>query len=105
MQWLENLYLSDSVKENEKELREGLEKGNFSQKLWVISIPICPKDQLDIRKANTLAYHDLWETIPMIVGMAGTKKEAIELVERITKDCLRSRGDALLREFLTGKGT
>lgn len=101
MRWYRGMYLSDSVKGRAKKIREDMEKGVFPQKVWVVSIPIGEKDQLDIRRASSLQWHGLWNRIPMIVGLAGSQSEAFALIGRIAKDCLRARGDGFLRLYLT----
>lgn len=40
----------------------------------------------------------------MIVGIARTKKEAIDMVVQMVDDCLRSRGDCDLRAFFESAG-
>ncbi len=102
MNWYGKMYLSASVKDKAGQIMKEMEAGQFSKKVWVISIPIGEKDQLDIRRASSLAYHGLWESIPMIVGLAGSQKEAVGLIIQITGDCLKERGDALLRAYLCG---
>ena len=101
MNWYRKMYLSDSLADRGGQIMEEMEAGRFSPKIWVVSIPAGEKDQLDIRKASALAYHGLWESIPMIVGLAGSWKEAVGLVKQITEDCLKARSDAMLRSFLS----
>jgi hypothetical protein len=102
MNWYSSMYLSDSVRARAGQLMKEMEEERFSRRIWVLSIPLCERDQLDIRRASSLAYHGLWETIPMIVGLAGSRMEAVELVQQIARDCMATRGDASLREYLTG---
>ena len=104
MNWYKGMYLSGSVERDAARLMREMENGRFPDRVWVISIPVSSGDQLDIRKASSLAYHGLWEDIPMIAGLAGSKDEAVELVQRMVGDCLAKRGDALVRQFLTEQG-
>lgn len=101
MNWYGKMYLSASLEDRAGQIMKEMEAGQFSKKVWVISIPVGEKDQLEIRRASSLAYHGLWESIPMIVGLAGSQKEAVGLIVQITGDCLRERGDALLRSYLS----
>jgi len=100
MNWYSKLYMSDPVRSRAGQLVKEMEEGKFPSGIWVLSIPVGDRDQLDIRKASSLAYHGLWEAVPMIVGLAGSRNEAVELVELITRDCLAVRGDAQLRAYL-----
>ena len=102
MKWYHSMYLSDTVSGRAGQLMKEMETGIFSKEIWVICIPPREGDQLEIRRASSLAWHGLWDMIPMIAGLAGSRNEALALVKRISEDCLRERGDVMLRQYLSG---
>lgn len=94
---------------------EGLLEENIDKLLWklrfrpqkanlyVILISENPSDQLDIvhsRYLNTKLYDK--RTLPL-VGIAATYEEAVELICKITDECMAHTGSAYLKQFLEGE--
>ena len=88
MRYCNRLYIGKSAERYEKRIRARLDAG----------------DMLDIIGTGFLVQPSLARHLPMIVGIARTKKEAIDMVVQMVDDCLRSRGDCDLRAFFESAG-
>ena len=100
MKWYHSPYFSDSVRKKYPQLQEQMEEGTFPAKVWVIMRSPNGVDLLDIRRAPSLGAHGLWNLVPLMVGAACSKGEALTLVEKIMQDCLEQTGGTDLGAFL-----
>lgn len=100
--WYSSLYVGKLMKKEEKRVRRQLDAGKPSTRCFVITLAANGSDYLDILSTDYLAQKALLERLPMIVGLAGTKQEALELVMQILQDCLRDSHEADIRAYLTG---
>lgn len=95
------LYLGDSI--NEKKLDKilkKLEKKPIFSDIFLIVISRNVSDQLEILDARQLI-QTYYKRHPLyVVGIAGSREEAVGLVERLVQDCLKARGDCALKEYL-----
>ena len=101
MDWYQNLYIGRSLKKKEDKLRKEMENGHYRRGIKILTLASNGRDLLDIRSALSLAGPYLRERPPRIIGLAGSKEEAFELVEKIASDCIRETGDVKIREFLS----
>lgn len=95
------LYLGDSI--NEKKLdkiRKKLENKPLFSGVFLITVSRNASDQLDIFDARQLIQTYYKKHSLYVVGIAGSREEAVELVERLVQDCLKTRGDCALKEYL-----
>ncbi len=100
MKWYHSPYVSEAVKKKHPDLMQEMDQGIFSSKVWVIMLSPNGEDLLDIRKASSLGVHGLADLVPMMVGAARSREEALTLVETIVRDCLEQTGGTDLRSFL-----
>lgn len=101
--WYEPLYLDGHLRKREKSLRKRLNEGRVDVGHYLITLSSNPADNLDIISTSFLVQPALYDRLPMVVGLASSKKEAMRLVLRITDDCLSATGGADLRAFLLAK--
>lgn len=66
----------------------------------IISLSKNDHDQLDIMSARQLAQKYYSNAEMKVVGIACNHDEAVELVEDMLKECLKDRGDCLIKEYL-----
>lgn len=95
------LYLGDSV--NVKKLdkiKKKLENKPLFSGIFLITLSRNPSDQLEIYAARQLAQSYYKKYPPYVVGLAGNYGEAVALVTQMAEECLVSRGDCRLKEYL-----
>lgn len=96
-----NLYLGESihVKKLDK-IKKKLENKPLFSRVFLVVISRNPSGQLEIYEARQLAQRYYQKYPPYIVGIAGNWTEAVLLVKRIVEECLETRGDCALKEYL-----
>lgn len=95
------LYLGESV--NVKKLdriKKKLENKPLFSGVFLITLSRNPSDQLEIYDAKQLVQSYYKKNPPYVVGLSGNYEEAVALVARMTEECLNSRGDCCLKEYL-----
>ncbi|MGN0377656.1 MAG: hypothetical protein ACI4ED_08475 [Suilimivivens sp.] len=97
MKFYKYLYIGDTVKDPAKVKRKL--KHHAGQLVYVICIAQ-GADQLEIFHSAFLKqrYYRLYP--PIVVGIANSYDEAVELVIRMTKECLNATGNCNIKEYL-----
>ncbi len=100
MKWYSDLYVGEGIQTRKDEVVRSLEEGDYDAKGYMITLAANGVDYLDIRKISTLRHPGLKGNVPMIVGLADSQDEAIELTAIIAQDSLDRTGSADIRSFL-----
>ncbi len=103
LNWSRHLYLGNHIKKYEQRIRQRLDEGKIDVGHYLITYAVNEMDQLDIISTIKLTAYQR-EHLPPIVGLAGTRQEAYELLVHITDDCLKATGDVDLRRYLERRG-
>lgn len=95
------LYIGEGMKDKKTDkIKRMLIKKPALTNVYVIALANNPSDQLMFFEAKQLVQH-YYEIYPIqIVGIARDYDDALKLVERITQECLDTRGDCHLKEYL-----
>ncbi len=95
------LYLGESIPERKLDkIKKKLERRPLFAGVYLVTPARNPQDQLDIFDARQLVQPHYRDVDLYVVGIAGSREEALGLVERMVQECLKARGDCALREFL-----
>ena len=105
LKWSEALYVDPHLKSREERIRSRLDDGKTDLGHYLITLASNGSDQLDVIASGYLTQKRLLERLPLIVGIASSKKEALRLVVRIAEEGMAETGDADIRGFLMGKQT
>ncbi len=95
------LYLGEGIKGTklDKIIRR-LEAKPLLANVYVITFAQNPSDQLEFFDARQLA-QGYYDNLPLqVIGIAKDYTDALEVVERIVQECVNSRGDCKLKEYL-----
>lgn len=96
-----NLYVGESINEKKLDkLKKKLETKPLLSGLFLITLSRNPSDQLEIYEARQLAQSYYKKNPPYVIGLAGDYGEAVLMVKQIVEECLQSRGDCSLKEYL-----
>ncbi len=104
LSWYDPLYVDKTLKDREKGIRQRLNEGKVDLGHYLITLAGNGRDHLDVISTSFLSQRALYERLPMVVGLAATKKEAMKLVVKICRDCLEETGGADIRSYLLRKG-
>lgn len=87
--WYENLYMDDSVKEEEKKCKKIIEKRSFWQKLpwkksyYIIILANNKKNLFEILNTSEMFFDYYGHTDIYIVGVARKHENAVEILRQI----------------------
>ena len=99
LKFAQNLYLGEGIAP-EKLDKKRLNKKPLLANVYLITPARNPADQLDIFDARQLVQPHYKDEEFLVLGMASGYEDALQLIERITGECLKARGDCNLREYL-----
>ena len=101
LKFAQNLYLGEGIAPKKLEkLKKRLNKKPLLANVYLITPARNPADQLDIFDARQLVQPHYKDEEFLVLGMASGYEDALQLIERITGECLKARGDCNLREYL-----
>ncbi len=103
MKWSEHLYVGDQVKRYADRVRKRLNKGKSDVGHYLITLAENDRDQLDIINTMFLMTDRSRDRLPLVLGIASTRGEALDLVRQMTEDCLNDTGTADLRAYFVGE--
>lgn len=100
------LYIGDGISQSKLDkIKRKLEKKPLLCSEYLITFSSNPGEQLDIFQARQLAQSYYLKYPVCVVGIASDYEEAVRLVETIVQECLQTRGDCSLKEYLcVGQG-
>lgn len=101
LKFAQNLYLGEGIApEKLDKLKKRLNKKPLLANVYLIAPARNPADQLDIFDARQLVQPHYKDEEFLVLGMASGYEDALQLIERVTGECLKARGDCNLREYL-----
>ena len=103
MRWSDELYIGDGIAERASVLIDKMNSGDFTENAWLLTLPANKSNQLDI--IHTVFLKETWirKSLPLIIGIANSKTEAMRLTARILSDSLRTHCGADMRMYLAEK--
>ncbi len=99
-EFLEKLYISESVRQNEALYRRVIGRGSMLPGLYMITFAENDIDQLAIIPTVNLLHPQNRERLPVIAGLAVGYEAALALVEQIAADAWKATGSLDLRAYL-----
>ena len=101
LKFAQNLYLGEGIaSEKLDKLKKRLNKKPLLANVYLITPARNPADQLDIFDARQLIQPHYKDEEFLILGIVSGYEEALNLIQQITGECLETRGDCNLREYL-----
>ena len=100
MKFLKHFYVSKSI-ENVNKVISRLKRNVGQISVYVTAISQNPAEQLDIYHCSVLQQKYFRKNKNFtIVAITGSHKEAVQFVTYLTEDCLKTRGDCKIKEYL-----
>ena len=99
MKFCRKLYVGESIRNPERvKWRLRHNAGQFS--VYVIALAASPEDQLDIIHSGYLKQRCFDTEHMLVVGLASSRQEALEIVMRLAEEVVRETGDADIRGYI-----
>ena len=104
LKFAQNLYLGEGIApEKLDKLKKRLNKKPLLANVYLITPARNPADQLDIFDARQLVQPHYKDEEFLVLGMASGYEDALQLIERISGECLKARGDCWVLCCLVSK--
>lgn len=101
MQFLEHMYISDNISEDERRIRDRL-RGNKAPFYWFVIVLSTTRDGLlDIISVSFLRHKWLADEDVCVIGVAKGYVHALYLMEKIVQDVYKVTGDCSLKEYFS----
>ena len=104
MKWMKNLYTGSLSEKKVRDLKKRIRKRKRNTGCYVLFPSANPSNQLDLMDAGGLL-HDCYRHREdlVIVGIASGKEEALQLLVRLTQECVEATGTGNLRGYLAAR--
>lgn len=99
IKWHERLYLDKSLQADAKEQMRRFDAGEGKRSLYLFTLAKNPAEQLDLYCGAMFRRAAAREKELTVVGMAGSREGALELLKEMALDVYRETGDCNLRTF------
>ena len=94
------MYLGESVKGQVRKIRKKLWTNAGQPGIYLLTIARNPSEQLDLIPAYVFSQEQFPKEDLHIIGIAGSKEEAVLVVQSLAEETLREQGNANMREYL-----
>lgn len=99
MQWYSPLYMGERAKQHRREIVQGIHEEKLQPEVYVITSPQNEKNFCDIYPSAMLLLPSEKKKKRMILGIAITYWEALEVVRRMTDDLYQKTGEVSAEAF------
>lgn len=100
MQWYEHLYLGEKAKKHRYKILQGLRAGKLQPEVYVIMPPLSGNNLLEIYPSAMLLIPPMSGEERLIVGVAVTYWETLEVVRQIVDDLYQKTGGFCLTDLI-----
>lgn len=99
IRWADKLYLGESIEGRKEKVMKSVESGKLTFAIFCVTTASNPDNLLDIINANELSFSYYQKRDMYIIGLAGSKSEAGELVRTMLEEIYRETGGFSVREY------
>lgn len=103
MRWLRKLYLGEKAAPNAKKLIRAAERGKKGKQddCCLIVLSTYPAGELDLMSFSESRGKIYQNQVLSVIGLAADKKEAVSMLEQLSRDCLEKSGAIRLKEYFS----
>ncbi len=103
LNWFPDLYITDAAYRDSDKVIEKLNQGKFVPSRYLVTLASNPADQLDLVSTVWLKQEQCARHLPPVIGIAASRADAVDLVIRITEECLAETGSTDLRSYIESR--
>ena len=100
LDWYKKLYIGENAKKDAARARRRLNHGKLQMNMFLVTYASNPENLFDIIGTEQLLQKTLHRRCPMIIGLAASKEEAIQIVQQIIEETYAKQNDADVRRYL-----
>lgn len=101
IQWASKLYVGEKLKKKRDKAIASINNRRATFNVYCIALASHPSNLFDIMDANELLFPHYQKSDIRIVGLAGGKEEAINLVHDMIMEMYNNTGEFNVREYFT----
>ncbi len=103
MKWYPQLYVGEQVSKKRKKIIWKIDYHKKIYNVYLITLASNGKDIFDIFSSAYLSFPAVYRNCPLIVGIAGSYFEAVDLAVTIIEEIYRETGKTQIRQYLEQK--
>ena len=100
LKWSENLIVGDTLRTRKDSIINRINGKKPVYSVYLLTLPSGSEGQLDIISAHFLVQDRIREMTPEILGIFGSRKEALGEITRLTGKCYERNGNVDLQQYL-----
>jgi hypothetical protein len=100
LKWSENLIVGDTVRTRKDSIIDRINNKKPVFSVYLLTLPSENDGQLDIINAYFLVQDKIRKMTPEILGIFGSRKEALSEVTRLSGECYARNGNVDLQQYL-----
>ena len=102
LHWLDHYYISDGIHGNVA-IQSKIDAGHAAHGIWLVTLSNNPDNICELIPADLLMQRSLYDSCPLIIGMAKGKDEAIGLVKKMVEGMVRKKKGFDLQEYVKNR--
>ena len=100
LKWSENLIVGDTLRTRKDSIIKRINDKKPVFSVYLLTLPSGSEGQLDIISAYFLIQDRIREMTPEILGIFGSRKEALREITRLSEECFTKNGNVDLQQYL-----
>ena len=100
LKWSENLIVGDTLLTRKNSIIDRINDKKPVFSVFLLTLPSGNDGQLDIINAYYLIQDKIRGMVPEILGIFGSRKEALAEITRLTEECYAKNGNVDLQQYL-----
>ena len=101
LEWYKKLYIGENAKKDAAKAKWRLNHGKLQMNMFLVTYASNPENLLEIIGTEQLLQKTISRRCPMIVGLAASKEEAMQIVQQIVEETYAKQNDADVRRYLS----
>ncbi len=100
LEWYKMLYIGENAKKDAAKARRRLNHGKLQMNMFLVTYASNSENLLEIIGTEQLLQKSLHRRCPMIVGLAASKEEALQIVQQIVEETYEKQENVDVRRYL-----
>ena len=100
LEWYKELYIGENAKKDATKAKRRLNYGRLQMNMFLVTYATNPENLFDIIGTEQLLQKTVHRRCPMIIGLASSKEEALQIVQQIVEETYAKQQDVDVRRYL-----
>ena len=100
LDWYKKLYVGENAKKDAVKAKWRLNHGKLQKNMFLVTYASNPENLFDIIGTEQLLQKTVHRRCPMVIGLASSKEEALQIVQQIIEETYAKQNDVDVRRYL-----